>query len=50
MCGGRFVLFGGIGALLWSGVGIGLGAIFQGAIHEWLATLDSCGSPPATPD
>lgn len=40
---GRFALFDGIGALLWSGVGIGLGAIFHNAIRDLLETLDSFG-------
>lgn len=40
---GRFVLFDGLGALLWVGVAVALGSIFHHAIHELLETLESYG-------
>lgn len=40
---GTFVLFSVLGALLWSGAGIAIGAYFHASIDEVLATLDTMG-------
>ncbi len=39
----RFVLFDGLGALLWAGVAVLLGALFHNAINEVLLTLEQLG-------
>jgi membrane protein DedA with SNARE-associated domain/rhodanese-related sulfurtransferase len=39
----KFVFFDGIGAALWSGVAIGLGYVFSGAINEVLAVFETLG-------
>ena len=39
----RFVLFDGMGALLWAGVAIALGAIFHEAVSDVLARLEDLG-------
>lgn len=39
-----FLFFDTLGALLWSGIAIGLGVVFNGALQDVLATLDSLGS------
>ena len=39
----RFVLFDGMGALLWAGVAIALGAVFHDAVNEVLARLEELG-------
>lgn len=40
---GRFALYDGAGALLWSGVAIAAGVLFHDAVSEALATLQSLG-------
>lgn len=39
----RFLLFDGLGALLWSGIAVTLGAIFHKAVNELLMRLDELG-------
>jgi membrane protein DedA with SNARE-associated domain/rhodanese-related sulfurtransferase len=41
---GRFLLFDGLGALLWAGVAVVLGALFRDAIAQILATLEALGA------
>lgn len=40
---GRFALYDGAGALLWSGVAIAMGMVFHDAVNEALLTLESMG-------
>ncbi len=40
---GKFLVFDAIGALLWSGVAIGLGYVFRGAITDVLRMLEAMG-------
>lgn len=40
---GRFAFYDGIGAALWAGAAIAVGAIFHGAVREVLAQLESFG-------
>ena len=40
----RFIVFDGLGALLWAGVAIALGAIFHEAVNDVLARLEDLGS------
>src|SRR4029453_4811970 len=39
----KFVIFDAIGAALWSGVAIGLGYVFSGAINQVLAVFETLG-------
>ena len=39
----RFVFFDGLGALLWAGIAVALGAIFHEAVNEVLARLEDLG-------
>jgi membrane protein DedA with SNARE-associated domain/rhodanese-related sulfurtransferase len=39
----RFLVFDGLGALLWAGVAVGIGAVFHQAVNEVLARLEQFG-------